>query len=64
MRKAIVFIISMAMLVGGLYLLTAHYFWATEHVPKMGLAAVTLVAVGAALLWIDFLAPMFGIKAD
>jgi len=35
MRKAIVFIISMAMLVGDLYLVVADFYWATAHLSKI-----------------------------
>src|SRR5262249_12299221 len=58
------FIISMAMLGGGLYLVVADFYWATAHIRKIGLGGAASAGLGGYLLWIDFLAPMLGIKAE
>ena len=72
MRKLLVFIISVAMLFGGLY-------WVFGDVLRPGhptfeghyrLIKITLLAgifpalLGAYLLWTDFIAPAFGIKTE
>ena len=62
MRKAILFVISIAMIGGGGYLLLAHLFWATASLPKMMLAGTGLIGIGAWLLWEDFIAPLLGIQ--
>ena len=64
MRKAIIFIISMAMLVGGLYLVVADFYWATAHLGKIVWGAAALAGLGGYLLWVDILAPMLGSKAE
>jgi len=62
MRKQLLFVISSAMLVGGLYLLGAELFWARKWYGWMILGGAMLVALGAYLLWADFIAPALGIK--
>ena len=62
MRKAILFVVSTAMVVGGLYLLVAEFFWATVIYFKIVFGAATLIAVGVYLLWEDFIAPALGIE--
>jgi hypothetical protein len=62
MRKRLLFVLSVAMLVGGLYLLAVELLWAEERYGFMVLMGVTLVALGAYLLWADFIAPALGIK--
>jgi hypothetical protein len=62
MRKRLLFVLSVAMLVGGLYLLMAELFWLDERYGFMVLMGVTLIAMGAYLLWADFIAPALGIK--
>ena len=64
MRKAIIFIISMAMLVGGLYFVVADFYWATAHLGKIVRGAAARAGLGGYLLWVDILAPMLGIKAE
>jgi uncharacterized membrane-anchored protein len=62
MRERLLFVLSVAMLVSGLYLLMAELFWLDERYGFMVLIAVTLVAMGAYLLWADFIASALGIK--
>jgi hypothetical protein len=62
MRKRLLFFLSVAMLVGGLYLLAAELFWLDERYGFMVLMGVMLVALGSYLLWADFIAPALGFK--
>jgi hypothetical protein len=63
-RKLVLFVMSSAMLVGGTYFLAAELLWATRWFGTMFLMGATLVLLGAYLLWADFIAPAFGIKAE
>ena len=56
MRKRLPFILSVAMLVGGV-LLATELFWVDERYGLIVVMGVILVAVGAYLLWTDFIAP-------
>ena len=62
MRKLLLFVLSVAMLVGGLYLLAVELLWTEERYGSMVLAGVLLEIAGAYLLWTDFIAPALGIK--
>jgi hypothetical protein len=64
MRKLLVFIISVTMLVGGLYWavldLESHLYG--RPLVYMLLAGILPASLGAYLLWADFIAPVLGIK--
>jgi hypothetical protein len=62
MRKRLLFVLSVAMVVGGLYLLAVELPWAEERHGLIILIGVTLVALGAYLLWADFISPALNIK--
>jgi len=62
MRKAILFILSSAMLVGGLYWISFEVLWAAPPRYKLMAGGVLAVLLGAYLLWIDFVAPMLRVK--
>jgi hypothetical protein len=61
-RKLLIFLISIAMIGGGLYMLVAETFWAEHHFRKIMLAGVLLVLLGGYLIWADIIAPVLGIK--
>jgi hypothetical protein len=63
-RKLVLFLISSAMLVSGLYLLVFETLWAARRFGALFLMGTTLVFFGVYLLWADFIAPAFGIKAE
>jgi hypothetical protein len=62
MRKLLTFIISVAMVGGGLFLFGAELLTATRIKGVFVIGAVMLVFVGGYLLWVDFIAPALGIK--
>ncbi len=62
MRKLLLLIVSVAMILGGLYWLIAQLVLADIVYFKFVIAAAALITLGAYLLWTDFVAPMFGIK--
>jgi hypothetical protein len=76
MRKLLVFIISVAMLFGGLYWVFGEVLWLWPGQPlhhiegPSRLLKLTLLAgifpalLGAYLLWTDFIAPALGIKTE
>ena len=64
MRKALLFVIATAMVAGGLYLLAAELLWASVIYFKFVIGGGALVALGAYLLWEDFILPLFGIKGE
>lgn len=49
MRKLLLFVVSVAMLVGGLYLLGAELLWAKKWYVWMVIAAAMLITLGAYL---------------
>jgi hypothetical protein len=55
---------SVAMLVGGLWLLAAELLWAEKWYGWAVLGGAMLVTLGAYLLWADFIAPAFGLKTE
>jgi hypothetical protein len=64
MRKLLLFVISVVMVIGGLYWLWFEVFWAA-HVRGAFVAMGALPAVvGAYLLWTDFVAPLLGFKGE
>jgi hypothetical protein len=58
MRKALLFIVASAMIVGGLSLLFADLYWATRIYSLAVFGGGGLVTVGGYLLWEDFIAPV------
>ena len=61
-RKLLVFVISTAMLVGGLYLVASEVSVADIIYFRFGIAGAIVAMLGAYLLWTDIVAPMLGIK--
>jgi len=62
MRKRLLLVLSVALLVCGLYLLTAELLWVDQRQGLIILMGLMLVGFGAYLLWTDFIAPALGIK--
>ena len=62
MRKLILFILSAAMLFGGLYLLIAKLLFDPFIRFRFVFGGAALAFAGAYLLWTDFVAPRLGIK--
>jgi hypothetical protein len=62
MRKLILFIFSVAMIVGGLYWVADAVFWSPIISARWISGGVLIVALGLYLLWVDFAAPALGIK--
>jgi hypothetical protein len=62
MRKLLLFFMSVAMIVGGLYWLGVELLFAHRIYSKLVGGGVMLVFLGSYLLWIDFVAPRLGIK--
>ena len=62
MRKRLLFVLSVAMLAGGVYLLATELLWVEQRKGLTVLMGLMLVAFGAYLLWADFVAPVLGIK--
>jgi len=50
------------MLAGGVYLLATELLWVGQRNGLTVLMGLMLVAFGAYLLWVDFVAPVLGIK--
>ena len=61
-RKVLVFVISTAMLVGGLYLVASEVSVADIIYFRFGIVGAIVAMLGAYLLWTDIVAPMLGIK--
>ena len=59
-RKTILFILAIAMLVAGLYVLVAQYFWSHIIFGKFVLMGAFLTWAGIYLLWADFIEPILG----
>jgi hypothetical protein len=62
MRKRLLLVLSVAMLAGGVYLLATELLWVEQRNGLTVLMGLMLVAFGAYLLWVDFVAPVLGIK--
>ena len=62
MPKLILLIISIAMVGGGLHILTAELLWAGTMHFLLVIGAAMLVAIGAYLLWDHFLGPMLSVQ--
>jgi len=64
MRKVLSFTVATAICAGGLWLLMVQAFGQPPFWRKLLLAAGFMIAIGGYWLWVDFLAPAFGIKAE
>jgi hypothetical protein len=62
MRMPLLFLVSSAMLVGGLYLLGAELLLADRIYFRFVIGGAVLATLGIYLLWADFAAPLLGIK--
>jgi hypothetical protein len=63
MRNLLLFVVSAAMFVGGLYFLGAELLADRIHFWFI-ITGAMLVALGPHFLWADFIAPLFGIKEE
>ncbi len=61
MRKLLLFVVSVVMVVGGVYWLVMELLFAHRIYSRLVMGGVMLVIVGSYLLWIDFIAPRLGI---
>lgn len=64
MRKLLLFVVSAAMLVGGLYWLVVELLLVDRIYFRFVIGGAVLATLGAYLLWIDFIAPLLGFKGD
>ena len=64
MRKALLFVIAVAMVVGGLWLLGGELLVADIIHFKLVIGGAMLASLGVYLLWADFIAPLLGIKGE
>jgi hypothetical protein len=62
MRKTILLVVASAMVVGGLYVVVAQFFWSPKIYFMFVFGAGAVAAVGLYLLWEDFIAPMLRIQ--
>jgi hypothetical protein len=62
MRKLFEFVISVALVVGGLWLLADTLLFGERTFLRFLFAGVLPATLGIYLLWVDFVAPMLGIK--
>ena len=58
MRKRLLLVLSVALLLSGLYLLAAELLWVDQRRGLIILMGLMLAAFGAYLLWRDFVAPV------
>jgi hypothetical protein len=63
-QKVLIFVIAVPMALGGLYVLGAELLLVHHVYFRFVLAGLTMVIVGAGLLWFNFIAPFFGIKGE
>ncbi len=61
-RKLLLFIIAIAMVGGGLYLVGAELLLARRISPQFLVGGGLLVLFGGYLLWVDFVAPALGVR--
>ena len=61
-RKLLLFIIAIAMVGGGLYLVGAELLLARRICPQFLVGGGLLVLFGGYLLWVDFVAPALGVR--
>ena len=62
MRRLIVFILSSAMLVAGLYIAIVELLFVHTVLYRFVIGGAMLAGMGAYLLWVDFIAPKLGVK--
>jgi hypothetical protein len=62
LRDVFVFVVAVALLLAGLYLLAAEMFLAHRIFLRLVIAGIMLTSMGGYLLWTDFIAPRFAIK--
>jgi hypothetical protein len=62
MRKLILFVLSSAMLIGGLYTAIFELFFARIIYFLFVFGGSVLAFAGAYLMWTDFIAPRLGIR--
>jgi hypothetical protein len=62
LRNIFVFVVAIAMLLGGVYLLMAELFLAHRMFLRIVIAGIVLTAMGSGLLWKDFAGPLLGSK--
>jgi hypothetical protein len=62
MRKVILFLLSIAMVAAGLYVLAAQTFWSPVIYGKFLLMGAFLTWAGIYLLWSDFIEPVLGVR--
>jgi hypothetical protein len=61
-RKILILILSAAMVLAGAYLLILQLLISDIIYFKIVIGAAALITLGAYLLWVDIIAPIFGIK--
>jgi hypothetical protein len=63
-RKILVFIIAVAMIVGGIFFLWGELLYLEHHSLRAGIVigTVMLIGLGVYLLWEDIVSPMLGSK--
>jgi hypothetical protein len=66
MRKLLLFVISVAMVLAGLFFLWGELMWLQHHSIRgiFVIGSAMLVVLGAYLLWEDFISPLFGVKGE
>ena len=57
MRRIVVFVLAVAMVLGGLCLVGVELFFSRIAYVRFIIGGIMLISVGAFLLWVDFLAP-------
>ena len=62
MRKLLLFVISSALLISGLFLIGAELLLAQGIYVRLLVVGTLLAMLGGYLLWADFAAPLLGIK--
>jgi hypothetical protein len=58
------FVVSVAMVVGGLYVVIAQLLWSLKIFFLAVAGGAALAALGLYILWTDFVAPMLGVESD
>ena len=62
MRRIVVFVLAVAMVLGGLCLVGVELFFSRIAYVRFIIGGIMLISVGAFLLWVDFFAPTLGIR--
>jgi hypothetical protein len=60
LRKAILFVLAIAMIVVGLYVLAQQLIWGRGLFGKSVAAGSLLTVIGTYVLWADFIEPILG----